>query len=188
MEKLLLIKKCIIISLFILSCKGYNEKPSSFRSSVDKNKSVETTLDSCNLDSVSQKIKCLEDKSTEVQISGIEYKKFYKLKIDNNGEHYLIRYPADFDMEKVFFTNQRYIDGTNVMEPYNWTIISINKCDPYLRYLVSITQNQDIVDTLFFEYNSRQGMLYQLFDLKRVNSFIDSNLINKIRIIDEIPD
>ncbi len=74
------------------------------------------------------------------------------------------------------------------MESYDWTIMSKTKKNSIIRYIVNLSENQNIVDTLFFEYDSLQGFLYQTSNMKRINYFIDSCQIKNVRIQDSEPD
>ena len=99
----------------------------------------------------------------QVRKSGLEGKKFYVLERGNQGGLILMKFPqytGDFEMKKYIFTDNMFIDGINIMEPSKWNIQKIyKKQDSIITYIVNMSENNELIDTLHFIYNKKKGIL-----------------------------
>ena len=112
-------------------------------------------------------------------------KKFYFLEKDKRGNLFLEKFPqyeGDFEMPKIIFKRDTFIDGSNVMEGSEWRYVKITKKDSVLQYIVKMIENEENCDTLNFIYNKKNGLLYQKIKDYPFIILIDSAYSNTIKV------
>jgi len=177
MRTINLLSISFFIAIFFISCKEIKKIESA--DIVDQQKSIEKKQDNNSLKETVQEF-------VVVTKSGLEGKKFYFIRENTDKEFILFRYSDDFEMKKYIFNKNKFINGNNVMEPSEWKVIEIAKQNSKIRYVVSMIGNNELIDTLNFDYNLTKGILkHTIRKGYKPITLIDSSKINTIKIVEK---